>query len=558
MPPSRRDSPYLALGFCLVVAALLRFGLVWGYDLRGALGPDAPGAAAAAFSGPFGHPYPLHPLFIRVLALPSGDPVQAALLLSLAAGLATVGAAWLMGRVLTDGRDGRSVGLVAASAPLLLQASLLRGGDALAVALAWWGVALAWWGCRALAKERGVAKGPRVAIVAAGLLWGLSAAAKPIALPAGVFLLPAAMLGGRRCLPWLLGGLGAGVLIALPFLGPFLRPESAMGLLGSWWLEGVPSITQLPRWSWDGLETLAALLRDVSWAQLGPMAFLAVIGCAVVGPRRDFRLAVFVAGTAVAVLMAAMLGSRLQVRYLCAASLGWVALAGLALTPGSLRRPDTDASPSWRRALLGPLPLSLAITVFVVAGLRFWDGMGLLRAQEEGAAVPEGVFSGWAEEWRPRDEYLDSSICGALELEELAERLGQTLPSGATVVTLPLRDGRGWHLLGPLAAARPDLTLLEMVEECCPAGPERCSERLLDELASSGGGAFVLPLEPAGRCETGALPAGLGAWLEASRPLVTREGYWYGSTVVPARNRGVETHLCQALGGRAPAPPARP
>lgn len=557
-PPPHRDAPLLSLAFCLSVGAVVRFGLVWGHDLRGAFGPDAPGAAAAAYSGILAHPYPLHPLLIRLFSLPSGDPVQGALLLSLAAGLAVVAAAWLMGRVLTDGRDGRSVALLAAVSPLLVHSSLLRGGDALAVGLAAWGVALGWWGGSRVGAGHRTALGPRLALACAGLLVGLSAAAKPIALPAAVLLLAIPVLGGRRCLPWLGSGAVLGFLVALPFLGPLLRPEPAMGLLGSWWLPGPPSLPAALGWLAEGVGVSVRLLRSESWTQLAPLACLGLLGCAVKAPRRGFRLVVFALGTVSVLAVAAMLGERVQARYLTAASLGWLALSGLALTPASLRREPTTERPGWGRVLMGPLPLSLAATLFVMANLSIWDGLAQLRVQEEGAAEPRGFFASWAGSWRPVEAYQDSSICGALELDGLADELAQNAPPGASVLTLPLRDGRSWHLLGPLATRRDDLLLLELGSECCPGAPAACAADLPGVLAATGGGSLVVPLDPEGRCQTGALPHGQDEWLDALQPLVERDGLWYGMLTVPPATLAVGGHPCTALGGRPPDPPASP
>jgi hypothetical protein len=556
-PPRHRDAPLLTLAFCLATGALVRFGLLWGHDLRGAFGPDAPGAAAASLTGVLAHPYPLHPLLIRAMALLVGDPVQAALLLSLAAGLATVAAAWLLGRVVTDGRDGRSTALLAAAAPLLVQHSLLRGGDAVAVALVTWGVALGWWGGLALSRTPG--RGPRVALVAAGVLWGLSAAAKPIALPAGALLLLVPMLGGRRSVGWLGLGLLGGLALALPFLGPLLRPEPALGLLGSWWLPGTPGLVELPGWLLAGVRTAWELmLVEHRWSQLATLLGLALLGCAVSAPRRGFRLAVLLVGSVTVLGLAAMLGDRLQPRYLAAASLGWLVLAGVGLTPPALRRGPGTVPDTWRRVLLGPLPLSIFTTLFVMSNLGLWDGLSQLRAQEEGASPADGMFTGWAREPLPWEAWADSSICGALELEALAEELAQRVPRGGTVVTLPLRDGRAWHLLGPLEAQRPDLDAFELGSECCPAGPDACAVALPEALAAAGGGSLVLPLDPAGRCESGSLPHGLAPWRDALLPLVDRPGLWYGERAVPPASAREPVQLCTLLGGRAPAPPARP
>jgi hypothetical protein len=545
----------LSLAFCLAAAAVLRLALVWSLDLRGSFGPDAPGAAAAAFTGPFRHPYPLHPLLIRVFSALVGDPSQGALLLSLTAGMAAVAAAWLLGRVLTAERDGRAMGLVAAASPLLVQVSLLGGGDALAIALAWWGVALGWWGARAQERAPEVDGWARAAVVAGGALWGLSAAAKPIALPAGAFLLLAPLFGDRRSLPWLGAGLGVGVVLALPFLRPLLLPLPDHGLLGSWWNGGVPSPTEWPRWAARGIVTVLRTAWNHPWSQIAPLGAVAVAGGVVAGPRRLARLGLVGVAFAVPLGVAAMLGSRLMPRYLAGASLGWVLLAGMALTPAVFRVPPVRPMGPWR-IMLGPLPLSLGIALLAMSSLRFWEGMASLRVQEEGTAPPRGVIGDWPETWAPTEAYQDSSLCGALELERLATDLARDLPRGGTVVSLPLRDGRTWHLFGPLAVARPDLHLVALTAGCCPAGPEACAAALPRALAESGGGVLVVPLLPDGRCATGALADDLEPWQRALRPSIRQEHVWFGTLGQDPVTGTAE--LCSALGGRAPQAPARP
>lgn len=554
-PALPRETIVPALGFCLAAGALLRFGLLWCLDLRGAFGPDAPGAAAAALTGPLRHPYPLHPALIRLFSVPVGDPVQGALLLSLSAGLATVGAAWLLGRVMTSGRDGRAMGLMAAASPLLVHVSLLRGGDALAIALAWWGVALAWWGARAQASTFEPARGARAAMVCGGLLWGLSAAAKPVGLPAGAFLVLAFGLGDRRCWPWLGAGLLAGGGLALPFLRPFLQPRPELGLLGSWWHPGVPSPVALPGWALAGAFGVLRAAWNEPWVQLVPFAALAAAGAVVVGPRRPFRVALFAVACAAPTLLVAMLGSRLAPRYLAGSTLGWVLLSGMALTPRGLRAPGLSPGGPLRAAL-GPLPLSIVLTLLAMSALRHWQSLGELRAREEGTARPRGVLADLTEDRLPEAQFRDSSVCGALELERLAATLATRAPRGGTVAALPLRDGRTWHLFGPLAAARPDLALREIGPACCPAGPAACAAAIPGALAAAGGGALVVPRLPEGRCATGALRDGGEAWQAALAPLLPAGGAWYGALEVAAGHGPAE--LCAALGGRPPEAPARP
>ncbi len=547
------SSGLAGLAFCLGLGALLRLGTLWAVDLRGAFGPDAPGAVAAAVTGPLGHPYPLHPGMIALLSF-SGNPLAASLLLSLIAGMATVAAGWSLGRTLGLA-DGRAVGSVAAVAPLLVYVSLLRGGDALAIALSWWGVALVWSASQSLGEKGRPAWREGLRMVAGCLLWGLSAAAKPVALPAGVFLLVAPMLGGGRCLPWLGAGLAAGLTCAFPFLGPLLRPFEGGGLLGSWWHPGPPA--DLQAWMLrpqHGIEVLVELLRAEPWAQLGPLALLALLGVAVRGPRRPLRLVVLLLGLAAVTGLAVLMGTRLHLRYLASATLGWTVLAGIAVTPLRQRLGKPPDRPGWSEIL----PLSLLVTLFAIADLRFWDGLSAMREQEEGSLPAREPFRGWAGEWRPVSQYADCSICGALQLESTAHALSLSLPEGSWVVSVPLRDGRGWHLQGPLAATRPDLRLVELDAGCCPHEATECAALLPGAMAEVGGGVLVGPMSQSESCATGYVAASqVSLWL-ALAPLLESGTRRYGLHEVPPAPSVVSKHLCEILGGRVPEAPARP
>jgi hypothetical protein len=319
----------------------------------------------------------------------------------------------------------------------------------------------------------------------------------------------------------------------------------------------VPSAVQLPAWLLGGAVGLVRLAWNEPSAQLALLTLFGLAGTLVPGPRRAFRLALCAVALAVPLGLSALLGAHLHARYLGAASLGLVLLAGVALTPSYLRRGQPPRRGSWL-PVLAPLPLALALSLLAVAGIRYWAAMGLLRAEEEGTAPPRGLAEGLeGDPWRPLAGYRDSSVCGALELEALAQELAAGLPHGGAVLIPPLRDGRSWHLFGPLAVARPDLRLRELDPTCCPGGPERCAAALPVALAQSGGGAVVVPLDPDGRCRSGVLPDGSEAWVPALRPLLVGEqGLWYGTLAVQAAL--AQREPCEALGGREPGPPARP
>lgn len=577
-PSAQPSGPSIAgLVFVLVTAALVRFGVVWAADVRAPFGPDAPGIAAAAGTDPLGHPYPLHPLLVAALTpLAQGEPDQAALVLSLLAGVALAGAGWTLGQVMLGDVGARTIGAIIACAPLLVYPSLLGAGDAPALALATWGAALAWKGAGRLGSLEGLPREAagflpsgferraRTLLVLGCLLWGLSAAVKPIALPVGILLAVVPAFGGRRTLPWLLLGLVPGVCLALPFLAPFLRPRPAMGLLGSWWMPAPPD--SLGAWLTlpvRGVQVLWDSEGTSPWWLVLPTFVLALYGGLCRGYRVRERRVLLVAGTLAMVLLAGMLGDRLRPRYLAGALLPWLVLCGVGAVPWRYRQtvPARLQLLVKRAVYLESLPLSLTMTLFIVSSFRFWDGMGHLRTREEGAAPARAWLEGWAEATRPVDDYVDCSVCGGLELERVARNLAETLPRDAVVLAVPLRDGRTWTLAGPLARLRPDVHVFELDEGCCPGPAAACADRIPAALGATGG-VVVVPRLPEGRCETGAVPPDR----EPLRALLATDlddgGTWFGVRRVGADASGgsddPEPDVCGRLGGRSPHPPALP
>jgi hypothetical protein len=560
-----RPSTAAGVFFCLSVAAFVRFGVLWGVDLRGSFGPDAPVAAAAAVRGALAYPYPLHPLAIAALTpLASGDPENAALVLSLLSGFATVVAAWLMGRLLAGEHAGRAAGALTACSPLFVETSLLRGGDALALAMAAWGTALAWYGAFQMGPSGdllsllGDRNGRRrrirwgSIILAGGLLWGLSAWAKPVALPAGLLLLAALSLGTTRVRPWLAAGVAGGLAIASKQLHPLIFPGQATAGPGSWWQE-VPRSAgdwlMLPR---NAMSTLVGLDHTASWAMGFPLLLLGTLGGFSLGGARKARRLVWLCGAVALLGTAAVVGDHARPRAFGPALLAWTILAGVAVLPWRLRLARMGGVTGTAR-FLESLPLSLVMTLFVVSMARFWEGLGRVRAEEEGAATPRGFFEGWTESFRPDAEFADASICGGLELERLATEVEPRLPQGAIVATVPLRNGRGAELRSRLEVSRPDLHFLELDSRCCPRSGESCATGLNAALAATGG-IVVAPLpEAADRCRTGAVPAGYEDLVTALDPLLTRRLHWYGYLEVPRDPTASEGPVCLALGGDEPA-----
>lgn len=438
--------------------------------------------------------------------------------------------------------------------------------------MAWWGVALAWKGAGRLGAldglpgealrlfPRGYRTSSLVLVVLGMGLWGLSAWVKPIALPSGALLVLVPLLGGRRVWPVFGLGLLLGVGLASPFLGPFLRPRPALGLLGSWWWPGLPqTLREWIHWPGGGAARLLEVQEASSFWLFLPLLLMAFFGGFSVGWRRRERAALLAVGILSLVVVAAVLGERLRARYLVSSLLAWFILAGLATVPLRYRAvlPAPRLPPTRRLNFLETLPLSILMTVLVVGNLRFWEAMNLLRVEEEGAAPPRSWLVGWTYTLRPVEDYQDASICGALELERWTEDLRTSLPQGGTLALVPLRDGRSWNLVGPLSVSRPDLALVELDGSCCPLEPQVCAERLVPALSASGG-ALVVPLSPTDRCQTGAVPQDREPLRRALLPLVQEEGLWYGLARVPAVAGSGGGGLCEALGGRSPRNPARP
>ena len=347
-------------------------------------------------------------------------------LLSVLAGTLTAVCGALLGQQLRMGLLGP--GLAVACAPLMLYPSATAGGDAAALSVA--AVALV------LARDR-----PLVA----GLIFASSLLVKPVTLPLLLVLAARNPLGLLTALP----------MLAAPVLAPLIHPKPAAGLLGSWWLatEGLP---RLP----DVGAGLLRMVRLPLWTGHPVLGALALVAC--VRARGLPRW--LVAGAAVTGVFAvlAIVGDAARPRYIAAASFPLTLLAG-----GAVAR-----LPLLNLALLWP-------------ALGFVSALGALRAQEEGL-TPRPVLPFPALD--VTQDYLDSGVCGASELRRIATELAETLPRGAQVSVLRLRDGRDGELRWPLLALRPDLDVRVVSASnpgpvapfVRPANPQRCATPLVD------------------------------------------------------------------------------
>ncbi|MCP4810188.1 MAG: hypothetical protein GY913_24320 [Proteobacteria bacterium] len=373
-------------------------------------GPDAPGVDAALVLG--GHPYPLHPWLVSMV----GDQR----LTSILGGLVTAMACAQLGGRLGNGALG--AGLVAACAPLLVLVGALDGGDAPAVGMCALGLALAFSGRPFL--------GGAVAALALGV--------KPVVAPLLVPLVLAPLVGDattrRRVLQYVLLAIGTGLgLLAVHWtVLPLFRPKEASGILGSWFMAtngSVPQMDQLPALVVAGFTRLWDL---PVWTGHPILGGLALFGAALPGRHRRVRIALAVLAAGTMLATSTLLGDGLNPRWIAAASVPLVVLAGIAL----------------RR-------VPYLAVVFAWPALAYVDGLAAMRAtQDPGTASPIGIP--WPLDRSAPQQFDSSSICNASQLRALHLEL---LDHPGPVTVQPLRDGREGELTWPLQAARPDLEI---------------------------------------------------------------------------------------------------
>jgi len=394
--------PYLVL---LLVALAVRAGAAC---LIGPspFGPDAPGVEAAAVLG--GHPYPLHPWLVHAFG---GLRVTSVVLGS----LGVLGCARMTERL---GGTPWSGGLLAACAPLFVYTSAIDGGDAAALGILALGLALAW------------SDKPLVG----GLICALALAVKPIVLPAAAALCIAPLLSARpgRHLALLLVGVALGLAPFAEVLDPLLRPKPRAGVLGSWFLATggeVPPFSELGGLLKTSVRVHVGLPTWIGHPLLGGLALL---GAVLPGARRRERMVLFAVAGGVMIGTTALLGEATRPRWLAAASLPLVGLAGVTLR---------------RVPWIGLL--------FAWPALAAADSVATVRAAEDpGTTSPIGL--GWPGRIDSTGMFRDASICRASELRGLVEDLDG---HSGTLYLLQLRDGREGELMWPLQAVRPGLDI---------------------------------------------------------------------------------------------------
>ena len=317
------------------------------------------------------------------------------------------GLLWFWGRRVGLGGAG---GWLAVSLPLSVFPGVLAAGDAPALMVVLFGVVLTTFG--------------GAFTVVGGVIAAVSVAVKPIALAGLVLLLarPTALFGAVSALLLLRG-----------FIRPLWSPMPDGGLLGTWWVssDGAPPemwLSWFGAGAWRIVDAPAWGLCWIFW--LGALAVLFS------DVEKRIRVAAFGA-TASAIVVGALFGSRMELRYLSTSFV--VALPFLGALIRSRRTTITAV-------LLGAWPTAALLTQ-----------LGAERAARDADAwvpnVPVVAFP--AVEVGPM--FNACSVDDATRWKNLAIQLAEVAPKGSTIITEALPDGREGEIVWPLRVLRPDL-----------------------------------------------------------------------------------------------------
>ena len=384
----------------MVVALLVRVVGALMLGEGAPFGPDGTGSEASVFLS--GHPYPLH---IGMLRAFSAD----ARALSMFAGSLSCVLLWVWGNRVGLGGAG---GWLAAVAPLSVLPGVLAAGDAPALMVALFGAVLA--------------SGGGLYAVMGGALAGLCVAVKPIALPALVLLLvrPISLLG-----------LGATLLLLRQYTRPIWSPMTDGGLLGTWWVssKGAPPQEWLT-WVMDGASRLS---ETEGWGLVWLIPLAAMMGVFNSSGGRTRWVAV--GPLCATIVVCALFGARLELRYLSAAFVVSLPFLGLVLK-------------------------SRKVLMFACIGctwptLALMSQLGAERSRLDSEAhVPDWGVVGWPRvDARPLFDACSTE--DATRLRKLAFQLAEVAPEGSTIITEPRPDGREGELFWPLRVLRPDLKM---------------------------------------------------------------------------------------------------
>ena len=468
----------------LVVAAVAGLGLrrfvAGSLDLRDLPGPGGVKIVAALAEGNFQRDGATE---IIAVVLPwFSDAEAASRAVCMAGGVLAVVGATLAAR----GAGGRAAAVAtAALAACWSQAiyvSLLIGADSIAMGIAWLGAGLA-------------LVGPRlgwagVALVPVGL--GLATLAIPVkvsAMPAVAVVVAAPFLVRPR--RWRVGlAIGAALLVGGVAARGVLLPGDAA------------HVGEIPLPSFEIVQAGWRRLQDLPRVHPEGLVLVQLAGAAAVGallPGHGWlgRAVLGLVGFVALGFASETVGERLRPRFLTAAALPLLVLAGCAVGLGvDLVR---MAVKRWLPRL-HPASAALALVGLLVAIPAWQDTLGFhgawaqIRREQLGTrpSTLPAASATWQHHYRKLRAlvFVDTSDQGALDLV----LFGREAPAGGAA-TVPLRDAREFHLLaGAGLAGRPSVIL--EARRCCVQGEDvgACARRVVQELDAAGA-SLLLPVE---------------------------------------------------------------
>lgn len=451
-----------------------------GLDLRDLPGPGGVKIVAALTEGNLGRDRATE---IIAAVLPwFADAEAASRAVCLLGGVLAVVGATLAAR----GAGGRAAAVAtAALAACWSQAiyvSLLIGADSIAMGIAWLGAGLA-------------LVGPRlgwagVALVPLGL--GLATLAIPIkvsAMPAVAVVAAAPFLVRPR--RWRVGlAIGATLLIGgFAARGVLLPADAAhVGAVP------MPSLERVAA-GWRRLQALPQAHPE--GLVLVQLAGVAVVGALLPGHGWAGRVVLGLVGFAALGFSAETVGDKLRPRFLTAAALPMLVLAGCAV--GVAVDLVRMAIARWLPRL-HPASAGLALVGLLVAIPAWQDTLGFhgawarVRLEQLGTRPPTlpAAPVAWQHHYRKLGGlvFVDTSDQGALDLV----RLGREAPAGGAA-TVPLRDAREFHLRAGAGLAGRPAVILETGRCCLQAeDPAGCAARVVRELDAAGA-SLLIPVQ---------------------------------------------------------------
>ena len=431
------------------------------------------------------------------------QPEIAARLTVLLGSTATIFGISLAGSSISDTSAGRWLGIFTACYAPLLWNSVLIGPDAIATGVVWLGLGFAYYGA---SKKFPIALflslfGAFCCIFAAKI--------KITAFPATTFIGLLPLLAFK---PKWHGKLRGLLLSGLCLAGLLWLKNRWMSSMGS--SVSTPSINFASlKYGWAQLQRVFD--QESVLVQLSTVALFAVFI-----PRKNFFAKFCLAGLCcVAMLLtASTLGDKIRPRYFVATSLPALLILSSLFS---------YSRSQWIRYI--QTAAGIVVTTFLlfdsIAYHTEWAKLMHRYSGTELSTLPE-VPSGWTDRYLKfsRIDHDDHSTIGAKRLHQLA-----TEAKTETVMGIPLRDGRDYHLKAA-AQISSHKALILTSKFCCSDQPDirLCAQQTLEQISKSST-RMILPII---QTEHARIPNSTNTWyrylLQASReyPNFTEEAEW--------------------------------